>query len=313
MRTTGVVIEKPREIDLAPLRLIDPGPDDVVVDVSWTGVSTGTEKLLWTGEMPAFPGMGYPLVPGYEAVGRVVEAGANSGRQEGDLVFAPGSRAYRDVKGLFGASAARLIAPGVKTCVLPGAMGEDAVLLALAATAHHALMRPGARRPDLIVGHGVLGRLMARTAIALGWPAPVVWETAKARRSGADGYDAIDPASDERRDYAAVIDASGDPAILDAAIARLARGGEITLAGFYAAPLSFAFPPAFMREAVIRVAAEFTPDDVAAALALVARGDLSLAGLITHRAAPDAARGAYETAFGDAACLKMTIDWRECA
>ena len=40
-------------------------------------------------------------------------------------------------------------------------------------------------------------------------------------------------------------------------IARLAPGGEIVLAGFYSAPLSFVFPPAFMREARIRVAAEW--------------------------------------------------------
>jgi 3-hydroxyethyl bacteriochlorophyllide a dehydrogenase len=33
-----------------------------------------------------------------------------------------------------------------------------------------------------------------------------------------------------------VLDASGDPDILDKAIAVLERGGEITLAGFYARP-----------------------------------------------------------------------------
>ena len=48
---------------------------------------------------------------------------------------------------------------------------------------------------------------------------------------------------------------SGDAAILDTLVARLAPGGEIVLAGFYAEPLAFAFPPAFMREARIRVAA----------------------------------------------------------
>jgi len=28
------------------------------VAIHWSGVSSGTEKLLWTGEMPPFPGMG---------------------------------------------------------------------------------------------------------------------------------------------------------------------------------------------------------------------------------------------------------------
>jgi len=45
-------------------------------------------------------------------------------------------------------------------------------------------------------------------------------------------------------------------------------------------------------------------------LALIANTRLSLAGLITHRAAADSAPDAYRTAFGDAACLKMVLDWR---
>ena len=49
---------------------------------------------------------------------------------------------------------------------------------------------------------------------------------------------------------------------------RLAKGGEVTLAGFYDR-LSFAFPPAFMREARLRIAAEFTPADIAAVIALI--------------------------------------------
>ena len=51
----------------------------MVVEIAHSGISTGTEKLFWTGTMPPFPGMGYPLVPGYEAAGEVVEAGPDSG------------------------------------------------------------------------------------------------------------------------------------------------------------------------------------------------------------------------------------------
>jgi 3-hydroxyethyl bacteriochlorophyllide a dehydrogenase len=65
----------------------------VVVDIDWSGISTGTEKLLWSGRMPPFPGMGYPLVPGYESVGRVVQAGPASGTA-GRAVFVPGRRCF---------------------------------------------------------------------------------------------------------------------------------------------------------------------------------------------------------------------------
>jgi 3-hydroxyethyl bacteriochlorophyllide a dehydrogenase len=40
-------------------------------------------------------------------------------------------------------------------------------------------------------------------------------------------------------------------------VSRLAPGGEIVLAGFYDEPLSFTFPPAFMREARFRIAAQW--------------------------------------------------------
>ncbi len=221
----------------------------------------------------------------------------------------PGSRGFTDVSGLFGGAARRIVAPGEKLIPVPEALGEEAALLALAATAHHALV--GGALPKLIVGHGVLGRLAARLTLALGG-APAVWEVNPERRDGARGYPVLDPAADPRCDYTAILDVSGDGRILDTLVARLARGGEITLAGFYESPLSFAFPPAFMREARLRVAAEWRRDDVDAVLDLIAHGHLKLDGLITHRSPATDAASAYETAFADPACLKMILDWRTC-
>lgn len=64
METRAVVLSQPRSLDLRTVRLDSPGRADAVISVRWSGISTGTEKLFWTGEMPPFPGMGYPLVPG---------------------------------------------------------------------------------------------------------------------------------------------------------------------------------------------------------------------------------------------------------
>jgi 3-hydroxyethyl bacteriochlorophyllide a dehydrogenase len=260
--------------------------------------------------MPQFPGLGYPLVPGYESVGRICEVGAASGRRIGERVFVPGARCFGEVRGLFGGAASTLVVAGARTTPVDEALGEEAVLLALAGTAQHALGAANAVPPDLIVGHGVLGRLLARVAVASGNPAPVVWETNPARREGAIGYPVIDPATDERRDYRSIYDVSGDSKLLDSLVMRLAPGGEIVLAGFYSAPLQFAFAPAFMREARIRVAAEWKPADLVAVMALLRAGRLSLDGLITHREPAAQAAQAYRTAFNDASCLKMILDWR---
>jgi 3-hydroxyethyl bacteriochlorophyllide a dehydrogenase len=308
LKTTAIVLSEPRHIGVRTLELIPPRDGDLVVEIAHSGISTGTERLLWSGTMPAFPGMGYPLVPGYEAVGRVVERRGDCSVALGQTVFVPGANCYQGARGLFGASASRLIVGADRALPIDSTIGESGILLALAATAYHTFA--GATVPELIVGHGVLGRLLARLVIAVGGAAPMVWEINADRRTGAQGYAVVAPADDARRDYRTIADVSGASGILDSLVARLAPGGEIVLGGFYSDPLSFVFPPAFMREARFRVAAQWQRADLEVVRTLVEEGRLSLDGLITHRAAADQADLAYRTAFENPGCLKMVLDWR---
>ncbi|OYU27525.1 MAG: chlorophyll synthesis pathway protein BchC [Burkholderiales bacterium PBB2] len=314
MNTLAVVIDRPEHLSLSQLRLPALEDEDVVVEVEWSGISTGTERLIWTGTMPMFPGMGYPLVPGYEAVGRVIAVGPASLQWIGQRVFVPGARCFGEVKGLFGGSASRLVVPSGKVVPVDEKLGEKAVLLALAATAYHSVAGGGQAQPftppDLIVGHGVLGRLLARMNVAAGIQDFTVWETNPQRADGAVGYQVMHPNDDKRRDYKAIYDVSGDAGLLDSLIGRLAFGGEVVLAGFYSQPLSLNFPPAFMREARIRVAAEWKRPDMLAVNALLHAGRLSLDGLLTHSEPAQNAGAAYSQAFNDASCLKMVLDWR---
>ena len=307
MDATAVILREPRTLVVGRVNINAPGAADVVVDIDYSGISTGTERLLWAGEMPPFPGMGYPLVPGYESVGHVSAAGPDAGRSVGDLVFVPGANCFGGLRGLFGGAASRLVVPGARVTPIDADLGETGILLALAATAYHAIV---AAPPELIVGHGVLGRLTARIVMAIGAAPPTVWERNPARAGGATGYPVLNPAEDTRKDYPTICDVSGDSAILDNLIKHMAPGGEIVLAGFYSAPLQFAFAPAFMREARMRVAAQWQPSDMAAVTRLIAAGRLSLDGLITHRQPVAQAPDAYRTAFSDPACLKMILDWR---
>jgi len=314
MQTRAVLLNGPQDLRLDCLALSAPGAQDLVIDIAHSGISTGTEKLFWSGQMPPFPGMGYPLVPGYEAAGEVVEAGAATGIRAGEMVFVPGANCFEGAFGLFGGAAARLVTRADRVTRIDAGLGPEGALLALAATARHAMAGLGRATPELIVGHGVLGRLLARLTVAAGAAPPTVWETDAARRAGAGGaYAVIAPEDDPRRDYAAIYDASGDAAVLDTLIGRLARGGEIVLAGFYPRDIGFAFAPAFLREARLRIAAEWAQDDLRVVRGLIETGALDLGGLITHtRPASDAA-DAYRTAFGDPTCLKMILNWKEAA
>ncbi|WP_299031922.1 chlorophyll synthesis pathway protein BchC [uncultured Sulfitobacter sp.] len=310
MQTTAVILKEPKTIGLDVLEVIPPTQNDIVVQVSHSGISTGTEKLFWSGDMPPFPGMGYPLVPGYEAAGEVVEAGSATNFKVGDRVFVPGANCFDGAFGLFGGASSLLVSDAERATRIDAGFGAQGALLALAATARHAMAGPNKSVPDLIVGHGVLGRLLARLTVAAGAPAPTVWDTNPDRHVGAVGYDVMHPDDDPRKDYMSVYDASGSDNILGQLMGRIARGGEIVLAGFYPNAISFAFPPAFMKEARFRIAAEWTRDDLTATRALVESGALSLGGLITHTSPATDASNAYHTAFSDAACLKMIIDWK---
>jgi len=314
LSSLAVVMEAPERLSLTRLELTEPTDTDCIVDIEWSGISTGTERLLWSGRMPPFPGMGYPLVPGYESVGIVRQAGAKSDRRDGDRVFVPGANCYRTARGLFGGASQSLVVAGPRVLSCPTALAEQGVLISLAATAYHALYPNGSQGgvlPGLIVGHGVLGRLLARLMLAAdGAAQPTVWEIEPVRMTGADGYAVVHPDQDPRRDYHCICDVSGDASILDALVQRLAPGGEIVLAGFYD-KLSLSFAPAFMREVRLRIAAQFLPRDLEAVMALIASGRLSLDGLVTHQASPLDASGAYQTAFTDPSCLKMVLDWRK--
>ncbi|MEO0398653.1 MAG: chlorophyll synthesis pathway protein BchC [Pseudomonadota bacterium] len=297
------------EAKVETVALNEPGPDDVVIDTAYSGVSTGTERLFWSGDMPPFPGLSYPLVPGYETVGKVVDAGRRAELQD-QWVFVPGASCYREARGLFGGAASRLIAPASRVAPINFDNPANGVLLALAATAYHAI--EAGKPPDLIIGHGVFGRLLARLTLAAGAPAPVVWEIDPERWDGC-AYPVIDPDEDGRSDYSSIYDVSGDADLLDRLVAHAAPGAEIVLAGFYPGRVSFSFAPAFMKEMRFRIAAEWRDSDLAAVAKSAHDGAFSLDGLITHHAPSAEAENAYKTAFSDPACLKMILDWRASA
>ena len=313
MKSIAVVFDHPRQLSLQALALPQLQAGEVEVAVHYSGISTGTERMLWDGSMPAFMGSTYPLVPGYETVGQVVKAPLGAKLKEGQTVFVPGANCFTGVKSLFGGAASRLVVSDQKAFPISDSWGADGVLLALAATAYHAVSGGGGQEPftppDLIVGHGVMGRLLARLTVAAGFAPPTVWETQPERFHGADGYTVMRPEDDEHRAYQAIYDVSGDTLLLDALIQRIRPGGELVMAGSFNQNLYFSTAQAVLREARIRMSGEWKRPDLLAVNQLINTGQLSLKGLITHVQTAHSAADAYETAFGDVACLKMVLDW----
>ena len=125
MHTSAVFLNGPEDLHLDTLVLKEPGDGDLVVEIDYSGISTGTEKLFWSGQMPPFPGMGYPLVPGYEAAGEVVDAAPGTGYKPGDRVFVPGANCFDGAHGLFGGAASRLVTQADRVTRIDSHLGPE--------------------------------------------------------------------------------------------------------------------------------------------------------------------------------------------
>ena len=58
MDTIAVVLSEPEQLTLSRLDLLPPTKSDIVVDVEWSGISTGTERSVLVRSHAAFPGNG---------------------------------------------------------------------------------------------------------------------------------------------------------------------------------------------------------------------------------------------------------------
>ena len=289
MKTIAVVLEQPEHLLLSQLDSADPAT------TTWSSTSNGAasapapRSCCGAARMPAFPGMGYPLVPGYESVGRVVEAGRAC--RAARSATASSCRAPTASATCAACSAARRRASWCRAsawCRSTKRWANSAMLLALAATAYHAVSgggkraTSGAARPDRRprrarppAGAPERGRRLHRHRWS-GRPTRSV-------RQGAEGYTVLHPDDDPRRDYRAIYDVSGDAAILDTLIAppgagrrdrarRLLQRARVLLlrAGLHA------------RGADPRRRRMAAPRPAGREAELIESGVLSLDGLITH-------------------------------
>jgi len=85
MNAKALVCDEQQRFTLEPVVLPDPGPEQVVVETHFSGVSIGTEFALIRNKISWGP---YPLCTGYQAVGQVVHAGDEvTGFRVGDTVY----------------------------------------------------------------------------------------------------------------------------------------------------------------------------------------------------------------------------------
>jgi 3-hydroxyethyl bacteriochlorophyllide a dehydrogenase len=312
----AVVFAQAGELAFRPVTLREPAPDEVVVDVHYSSISAGTERLLFRGQLPPIPHLRYPLIPGYEAAGVVVRIGADvTDVAPGDEVFVGGSMCFTDVAAAFGGQASRLIKKAAQVVPLHGIPLAHAPLLALAATSLHGVRRLGdvTGKRIAIVGMGAIGQFAARFLAALRPAALYEVDTNAERLGRIPGAITIDPSQGSLAQAVGTpldcaVEATGKSEMIGACAKALRVGGSIALLSYYDT-LTTPFVDLFTREATLLVAREWTHPDLLAARDMIADGRVDVADLAQSAYPIANYEAAYKTAFEDPAILKVILRW----
>lgn len=319
IKSRAVVIPRRNTVELRTVQVTEPRAGDVLIRTAYTSISAGTERMLLDGRMP-HPALLFPVVPGYETVGQVVQVGAKAPKELlGQWVYVGGARCFRGVNPAWGGQSEYLSAEAERVVPLGAIDPATGVILALAATALHGVNVGQIRRSDrvLVLGQGIVGQLAARLARLQGAAHVAVADRVGVRLGAAQADQVID-ITRESLDEAVgesninvLIEATGSMTALAGALPLLANHGRVLLLGYYD-HVNIPYAPVFMREAQILIAREwqFGPDgDLPRVRDMIAAGELDVRGLLTHRVPLDRIQAAYRLAFEDPSCLKLVVEW----
>jgi bacteriochlorophyllide a dehydrogenase len=319
IKSRAVVIPRRNVVELRTVQVSEPRAGDVLIRTAYTSISAGTERMLLDGRLPQ-PQLLFPVVPGYETVGQVVQLGKKAPKELlGQWVYIGGARCFQGVNPAWGGQSEFISAEAERVVPLGAIDPATGVILALAATALHGINVGHIRSSDrvLVIGQGIVGQLAARLAKLAGASFVAVADRVGVRleKSKADqvidvNRESLDEAISEAN-INLLVEATGSMTALSGALPLLANHGRVVLLGYYDT-MHLPYAPLFMREAQLLIAREwqFGPDgDLPRVRDMLASGDLDVSGLLTHRVPLDRIQAAYRLAFEDPACLKVVVEW----
>lgn len=310
----AVVIPAANEIVLREVGLTPAGDNDVTVETCFTSISAGTERMLLAGQMP-HPMLQFPVIPGYETVGRIIATGSNVPREMlHTMVYVGGARCYDGVNPAWGGQSSHLHADYTRVVTLDGMEASHGVLLALAATALHGVDIAGdiSGKRVLVLGQGPVGQIAARIALARGAEVVAVDRVAS-RLALASASQIVDVSTQTLAEQKitpceVIIEASGSMAALTSAIGTLTNNGRVVLLGYYD-EIHLPYMPLFLKQAQLLISKEWAPHDLQRCRDMIIQGTLDVAPLLTHTLPISDLQTAYQVAFSNLDCLKLLLTW----
>ena len=303
MQANAVVFTGPNTVEYRPVTCPEPGPRDVVVRVTHSWISNGTEGSFLRGERiagdtPYRPGdpWPFPIVAGYQKIGVAEWVGAEvTDIAVGETVFV----ALGKIEGMFSPWAGQVspsVSPREQIWKIPPGVDPLACSgLVLTQVGYNC----GIRSPiaigegAVVIGDGMVGQWAAQT---LAWRgANVVLVGRHAERLTLFGEGPLRCGVNEReQDWVQVvrerfptgvqvaIDTVGSTAVIEQLMGVMKRYGHIVSAGFYGTADQVALQPLRNRELSLDLVSGWSQPRMDATLNLIAAGHLQTLPLITH-------------------------------
>ncbi|MEZ4866573.1 MAG: zinc-binding dehydrogenase [Caldilineaceae bacterium] len=331
MEAKAIVFTAPNVVEVLPVTCPEPGPRDVVVRVTQSWISNGTEGSFLRGERiagdtPYRPGdpWPFPIVAGYQKIGVAEWVGAEvTDIAVGETVFA----ALGKVENMFSPRGGQ-ISPSVSPReqiwkIPPGVEPLACAGLVLTQVGYNC----GARAPiavgegAVVIGDGLVGQWAAQTLAWRGAQVILVGRHEDRLQRFGNGplrrtvnsreQDWVEVVRERTPDGVQVaVDTVGSTMVVEQLMHLTRRYGHIVSAGFYGTADQVALQPLRNRELTLDLVSGWSQDRMDATLALIAAGHLQTLPLITHHFPVAQASDAWRLiAQKNEAVLGVILDW----
>lgn len=330
LQSQAIVVREPGRVAVERVSVPAPTPHDVVVRVTHSWISPGTEGSFIRGERldgetarrPTDP-LPFPLVPGYQKVGVAEWVGdAVSHVAVGETVFAAMSR-VDDVLFAAGGHVSPAVTPADGVWSLPQDSSPLAFSgLVLTQVGYNCAMRPTLAPGDaaVVIGDGLVGHWSAQALRLRGARVLLVGrhEARLSRLAPEQGIDRLNSRSTELaaavgswapEGIQAVIDTVGSVETIVQLLPHMRRQGHLVSAGFLGAHGAIDIQQLRPRELTLHAPSGWTRSRMDATRDHITSGALLTEPLITHRFPLAAAADAFAVALNDRTALGVIIDW----
>ncbi len=318
MKSKAIVFSGVRQVSLSEVTLKPLSSTDVLVETYWSSISTGTEKMAYNGLIPSPPFI-FPFIPGYETVGKIIEAGDHVNQNLiGKFAYVAGSFGYTDVNAAFGGASQYIACPVDSITILDAISNPQCgIALPLGATALHIVdLAKVEDKKVLILGQGAVGILAAELAHHMGAKLVAATEPHQRRLNYSPANLKINPNTDDvsaalaGHEFDVLIDSTGIMSAIDTGLRFLKFHGVVIFGGYYQR-MNIDYSQAFQKELSFIAARQWAHGDLERVRDLISAKKLNAERIFTHQCEVDEnITSIYMQAFSDPDCLKMILHWK---